>query len=138
MESEVDQVFNHWNQSQIIVHKGLNDKLKKAIKDAIKSEGLQEIKDNISRYARVIHEPKRFFFAYRWTLYEFLTRKNAMIKFSHDHCFDNFLREDAKKVQEAKAIHVPSSGVKLPICVQCKKPWNSDCFALGHEKGVLM
>lgn len=74
-------VLNHWNSKGIVSHKEtkviLND-----IDKAIKNYDLEEIKQSIDNYAEIYNSEKTYF-KYKWTLSEFLNRKNALPVFIH-------------------------------------------------------
>lgn len=77
--TEINQVFEKWNDKKIIVHKKLPSDFKSAIQTAIKNYGFEDVIDRIDFYATIlengIEEKDRiYYWTYRWTLYEFLKR----------------------------------------------------------------
>lgn len=80
--NEVIEVFNHWNSKNIIKHKELNEILRNRIIIAIKRFGKEKILTNIDRYSEILKS--NFFFDYRWSLTDFLKRKDGIDSFSDD------------------------------------------------------
>ena len=72
-------IFNFWNEKEIIVHRSLTTKIEKAIDKALKEYTVEEIKQAIDNYNTVIKD-NEYFFDYKWTLIEFLTRAKEGIK----------------------------------------------------------
>lgn len=66
------QVFDHWNNQNIIIHKNLNGN-ESTIKTALKNHTPEEINLSISTYSEII-KGEQYFFKFRWTLKEFLKR----------------------------------------------------------------
>ncbi len=79
----ISNIFNYWNEKDIIKHKELSDKFEKAIKKAIKIYSEEEIKTCIDRYSKVLKD-KNYFFDYKWTLSEFLERKDGISSFTDE------------------------------------------------------
>jgi len=67
------EIFNHWNQQNIIVHKKLTDDVRSVIVRTLRSYSVEEVKLAISNYAEIVHG-EEYFFNYKWTLKEFLKR----------------------------------------------------------------
>jgi hypothetical protein len=83
------EILEFWNSQNIIKHKPSKRTLKK-ISDALKKRkdySKQEILDAISNYAQVLNGEK-YYFTHKWTLIEFLTRKNT------DRFYDDFIPEN--------------------------------------------
>lgn len=79
-EKDIYTVFAHWNEKEIIIHRELTDKLKGHINARLENYTLEEILAAIDNYATVL-KGDEYFFNYKWSLEEFLTRGNGLIKF---------------------------------------------------------
>ncbi len=75
----VQKVFSIWNDQKIITH-GFTEDINKAISAAIKKYGVDEVVLGIQRYSKIYHDPD-FFFDYKWTLVNFLSRKKGLSDF---------------------------------------------------------
>ncbi|OPX85526.1 MAG: hypothetical protein A4E53_03520 [Pelotomaculum sp. PtaB.Bin104] len=73
-------VFRHWNDKKIIEHRELTDKLKGHLNARLKTYSVPEICAAIDNYATVL-AGEEYFFSYKWSLEEFLTRGNGLPKF---------------------------------------------------------
>lgn len=91
--AELVSAFNHWNSLDIIHHQKLSPQMLKAWKKA-KERGYtpEQVRDAMTRYKTVLGSPDKFWFDYRWTLDEFLSREKAIPKFLTDLCFKNFAK----------------------------------------------
>lgn len=76
-------IFNYWNNKDIIKHKELTDAINKAIIKALKTYTEEEIKEYIDRYDKVLKD-KNWYFDTKWTLAEFLTQKNGINDFTDE------------------------------------------------------
>ena len=95
--SKYNNIFNFWNSKKIIVHQDLGDKLIKAIDKALKDYSEEEIIKCIDRYNTVIKDPK-YFFDYKWTLEQFLTRKEGISEFRDDGGkWNNYCKQTGQK-----------------------------------------
>jgi hypothetical protein len=79
----ISNIFNYWNSKNIMVHKALNDDMENAIKKALKKYSEEEIKTYIDRYAEVFHD-KEYWWHYKWSITEFLTRKDGISSFADE------------------------------------------------------
>ena len=66
-------VFNHWNSLQIVKHKQVTEKMKTALKSALKTYTKEEICQAMTNYAEILNG-EDYFWRYRWTFDEFLRR----------------------------------------------------------------
>ena len=88
-------VFSFWNEQKIITHKKLTDKIKAKIKAKLSDYSLEDIKQSIVNYKKIL-EGKEYFWSYKWTLEDFLQR--GLEKFmSWEVCSQNYLTEKSKK-----------------------------------------
>ena len=83
ISSLISNIFNYWNDKNIIKHRELTEDISKAIEKALKSYKEEEIKTYIDRYAKVISD-KDYFWNYKWTLKDFLTRKDGISSFTDE------------------------------------------------------
>lgn len=77
------QIFDFWNECNIIKHRDMTDNIKKAITKALKTYTREDICKYIKRYAIVLEDDK-YFFNYKWTLIDFLNRKDGISSFSDE------------------------------------------------------
>jgi hypothetical protein len=77
------EIFSYWNEQKIIKHQELTPEMVKAIDKISKTLSLSQIKVCIERYKKIL-EDDSFFFSYRWTLVDFLSRKNGIKDFLDD------------------------------------------------------
>lgn len=77
------EIFSYWNEQKIIKHQELTPEMVKAIDKISKTLTLEQIKICIERYKKVL-EDDTFFFSYRWTLVDFISRKNGIKDFLDD------------------------------------------------------
>jgi len=92
---EVKGVFDHWNSKGIKVHREISDQLRDATKKALKKYTADQICGAIDAYAHRLQDSADFF-SYRWTLLEFVTRKNALPVFAE-------LSQNTEQVKQQKA-----------------------------------
>lgn len=76
-------IFEFWNEKKIIPHKCLTNEFGEAIEKALKNYTEEEIKCYIDRYAEVLKDDE-YFFSYKWTLAQFLSRKEGISSFADD------------------------------------------------------
>lgn len=76
-------IYDFWNEKKIIPHKSLTKEIGEAIEKALKTYKEEEIKTYIDRYAKVIGD-KDYFWHYKWSLKEFLTRKDGISSFTDE------------------------------------------------------
>lgn len=79
----ISNIFNYWNNKKIIVHKKLTASINKAILKASKIYSEEQIKEYIDRYDKVLKD-KSWFFDYKWTLEDFLNRKDGISSFTDE------------------------------------------------------
>lgn len=79
----ITNIFNYWNKNGIIPHKKITEEISKSIEKALKTYTEEEIKCYIERYAEILKD-KNYFFSYKWTLAQFLSRKEGVSSFADD------------------------------------------------------
>lgn len=103
-------IFEFWNKQKIIEHKAITPKITQAIDKALKTYTSEDIQTYISRYNQVIKD-RTYFFDYKWTLSDFLSRKDGISAFTDEGSKwvsyknkkrvvsedDNFSRRDVSK-----------------------------------------
>ena len=82
-DSRVVDIFNFWNTKNIIKHQELTEKIREKIQKALKIYTEEQIKTYISRYNDVIKD-RYYFFDYKWTLADFLSRKDGISAFTDE------------------------------------------------------
>lgn len=92
-EKEKETIYSHWNSKKIIVHKKMTSEIVKAIDKALKNYSVNEIVQAINNYSQVIND-NNYFFNYKWSLKNFLTRSNGISNFtSEGSTYINYLTE---------------------------------------------
>jgi len=77
-----NNIYSHWNSKKIIVHKALNKDVEKAIEKALKKYSESEIVQAIDTYSEILKSG--FYFNYKWSLTDFINRKNGISTFMED------------------------------------------------------
>nr|WP_243184366.1 helix-turn-helix domain-containing protein [Clostridium beijerinckii] len=75
-------IFEYWNSKKIIVHKSLTKEIEKAIEKVLKKYSEIEIVQAIDIYSEILESD--FYFNYKWSLIDFLSRKNGISTFMED------------------------------------------------------
>lgn len=73
------EIVDYWNDKKIIVHKKITVDIINAIKKRI-SLGSEQIKLAIDRYKTILDD-EDYFFSYKWSLKDFLNRKDGITSF---------------------------------------------------------
>lgn len=81
-ELELD-IYSHWNTKNIIKHKELTIEMSNKIHTTLKKYSEEKIKLGIDRYSTVLNSGD-YYFSYKWTLVEFLSRENGLPIFSNE------------------------------------------------------
>ena len=95
-EKLIKEVFDYWNKKEIIIHKKLDDATKSKIEAKLKDYSRDEILGAINNYAFILHNPKDYWFSYKWTLKDFLQRGLEKFK-DWEVASENYLRKDKLK-----------------------------------------
>lgn len=80
--NEVKEVFEYWNSKNIIKHKAMSDEIKKAIEKSLKVHSKDEIVQAIETYGEILNSD--FYFNHKWSLRDFLSRKNGISTFTEE------------------------------------------------------
>lgn len=83
ISNSISNIFNYWNSKEIIKHRELSKEINKNIEKALKKYSEEEIKTYIDRYKSIISD-QTYFFDYKWTLSDFLSRKDGISAFKDD------------------------------------------------------
>jgi len=70
-------IFEAYNNQNIIVHRKLTDKIKKAIDKALRNDGEDAVLKSIERYGQAFRDREYRFCTYKMTLDKFLTQDNG-------------------------------------------------------------
>lgn len=70
-----ESIYDFWNSKKIIEHSVFTDDMKKNIDRVLAKYSEDDLKKAITNYADIFHDPDCFF-KFKWTLSEFITRKN--------------------------------------------------------------
>ena len=79
---EVKEIFEYWNLKNIIKHKAMSDEIKKAIEKSLKVHSKDEIVQAIETYSEILNSD--FYFNHKWSLRDFLNRKNGISTFKEE------------------------------------------------------
>lgn len=101
---ETLKIFEYWNTKKIVRSKRLTSDTKREIKRALKDYSIDEIKEFIDFYETILEpgvdeKDKKYFWTYKWNLYEFLRR--GINRFDGQEP-SNYLRN--QKVADSKVI----------------------------------
>lgn len=77
--NEIKEIFECWNSKGIIKHKAMSNEIKKAIEKSLKVHSKDEIVQAIETYSEILNS--EFFFNYKWSLRDFLSRRNGISTF---------------------------------------------------------
>jgi hypothetical protein len=69
-------IYTLWNEQNIIEHKELTPAIKASIEKTLKDYSVEDIEQAIKNYAVILKSPD-YYFNYKWTLQEFLTRNKG-------------------------------------------------------------
>ena len=105
----LNSIFLYWNSKDIIVHRSLTDSIAKAIGKALKLYSEEQIRTYIDRYDTILKD-KAYFFNYKWTLSDFLTRKDGISSFTDEGSkWINYL----SKTKGYRPQQAPTTGYKI-------------------------
>lgn len=92
-------IYSHWNSKKIIVHKKITDDMCRAIKKALEKYSEEEIVQAINTYDEILKSD--FYFNYKWSLTDFLNRKNGVSTFmdegSNKNNYDEYLLKNRNR-----------------------------------------
>jgi len=73
INKRVSDLFDCWNEKNIIKHRKLTDSIKRKINSSLKDYSLEEIKTSIDNYTLILSSDD-YYWTHKWTLIEFLQR----------------------------------------------------------------
>jgi hypothetical protein len=73
-KESIQQLYELWNGKSIVVHKTLTDKMARKVRSALKDYSIEDISNAMENYSKVISHPDIYYFTYKWTLEEFISR----------------------------------------------------------------
>ena len=97
--NEVDNIFDYWNSKGIIKHKKITQEIKKEVTKVLKEYSAEEVKQAIDVYSEILNS--EFYFSHKWSLSEFLKRKNGISTFMEEG-FNRINYEEWKSKDKAK------------------------------------
>ena len=89
------EIYNTRNNKNITQHKKLNEEIKKSIEKILQDLSESEVIQAIENYATIYHSDKTYF-KHKWTLSEFLSRKNGARVFLYKS-EEDYLDKDKKQ-----------------------------------------
>lgn len=96
-----DAILDYWNSKKIVVHKRLNQDMRNAIRRVLRDYTHEELYELIDFYQTIL-EPgvpthqKKYFWSYKWGLYEFLMRG---VKKFDGQTLENYRKEQSVSAQ---------------------------------------
>lgn len=103
-------IFDFWNGKKITEHKKMTDDIERAISRVLKEYSQEDIERAISNYSSIFHS-RSTYFKHKWTLLEFLSRKNGLPVFLYKSIDDYKIytekeqkKEVSQKIQEQKRV----------------------------------
>ncbi len=73
---DIRNIYSLWNEQKIIEHKELTPAIKASIEKILKDYSVEDVEQSIKNYATILKSPD-YYFKYKWTLQEFLTRNKG-------------------------------------------------------------
>ncbi len=80
---ELEEIFNFWNEQDIINHNSLTDDMKKLLNTRLNEYDVEQLKECISHYSEAYHSDYEYC-KYKWNLQTFFKQKNAYLEFMED------------------------------------------------------
>lgn len=89
-------ILSRWNEKSIVVHSEFSGSVSSKALNLVKFFGLEKVLASIDTYAEVYHSPKTYF-KHKWTLFEFLQRKNGCEVFVYKVFGDYLTDKESEK-----------------------------------------
>ena len=113
----------------MIVHKELTEDTSKAVEKALSTYTEEQIMCYIDRYVTVL-EDASYFWHYKWTLKEFLTRKNGVASFTDEgstwQSYQAHLKRPKPKKNGAQPLATSSFDVKEAFTIALEAAYGRD------------
>ena len=111
--SNVEVLFNCWNEQKIIIHKKITPDIKKALEKALKSNSAEEISNSIIHFRIMLNDEKYEFCSYKWSLVTFLSREKGYRLFMDDgEKWINYYSKTKQYELEPKSKHPLAGTIK--------------------------
>ena len=99
VKDHTEEIFSFWNQKEIITHRTLTNEIYNSIKKALEIYSIDKIKEGINNYCEILNSS--YFFSYKWSLKDFLNRKNGISSFVNEGStkvnYDSWKNKNDKK-----------------------------------------
>lgn len=90
-----------WNSQNIIKFTQQEDDLKKYADKALKTYTEDQILKAIKTYGLIVNNKEKYYFNYKWSLKEFLSRSNAIVKFLDEEIAKQNFSNKTNKTKQA-------------------------------------
>jgi hypothetical protein len=101
--NSISILFDYWNEKKIISHREISKDIVEALSKALSKYTEEQIKECIDRYAKVLND-KHYFWHYKWSLKDFLNRKDGISSFTDEgskwNSYQDFLKRPNPKAPE--------------------------------------
>lgn len=96
LKLKIETIFNAWNNAQNTIHHNeITEARKKAIEKILKNYSVEEVIHAIGNYDLILGS--NWYFNYKWSLEDFMNRKNGISTFTNEGSNWNSFQEDLKK-----------------------------------------
>lgn len=108
---DLKDLFSYWNSlDNLIKHRELSDRIKKALKPKLEHYSIEEIKKTFDNYNFVIGSTDHYW-THKWPLVIFMQRENGFLAFVDEaDPRANFLNSDLKKIYAEEEAHIKEMG----------------------------
>ena len=110
VSDEMTRIFVFWNEKKIIPHRAITPEIMEALKKALRLYKEDEICTFIDRYSTVISD-KNYFWHYKWSLKDFLLRKDGISSFADDGSkwvsYCDFKKEPKPTTKKTTTVETP-------------------------------
>ena len=79
----MEEIFNFWNDCNIIKHAKLTDDMKRLLKTRLNEYDVEQLKECISHYSEAYHSDYTYC-QFKWSILTFFKQKNAYLEFMED------------------------------------------------------
>ena len=99
---EIQELFNFWNEQNIIKHNKLTDDIKKILNTRLNEFDIEQLKECISHYSEAYHSDYEYC-KYVWSLTKLFKQKNAYLDFMEDGSkWNNYVRWKNEQAEKNK------------------------------------
>lgn len=115
--NSISNIFYYWNDKNIIKHREISTDTEKEITKALKKYSEEQILCYIDRYAKVLKD-ENYFFSYKWTLSQFLSRKDGISSFTDEGSkWVNYIQSNPNRAEADERREEKAKKYNLGICV---------------------